>query len=131
MKKKNLTSREAWTTVQVNLLSNTNLREKINGPIKKKSMTVDYLEIELYGKALIFSLYHMVSAIDWTFVSPNPQFMYWNLIPKMMVSGDDYEDEGLMNGISAPIKEAPIAPLPLSTTWWHSKKTQWKVQFMQ
>lgn len=35
-KKKNLISREARTTVQVNLLSNTNLREKINGLIKTK-----------------------------------------------------------------------------------------------
>ena len=77
---------------------------------------------------------------EWSgvFYRPNvcvslPKFIWWNLIHKylnvVLFGGRvfrrwlGHEDEALMNGINALIKETPESFLAFSTTWGHGKKS--------
>lgn len=69
-----------------------------------------------------------VAAMVWIFVSPAPQIRYWNPNPIVMVLesgafgrclGD--EDEGVMKGMSALIRETPRAP-----SHFGRMKTRWE-----
>lgn len=70
-----------------------------------------------------------VAAMVWIFVSPAPQIRYWNPNPIVMVLesgafgrclGD--EDEGVMKGMSALIKETPPELLATLAVWRHGEK---------
>jgi len=69
------------------------------------------------------------TACNWLCVSPY-QNSCWNLIPNVIVFGDEASEKWLghewgilINRIRALIKETPERPLALSTIWGHSAKT--------